>query len=88
MSDTLGLLEESRNLAHYLGYEICEEPLGDLAGGSCHVAGRARIMLNIAHAPSEQLDVLISALARDARAQNETKSHLLEQRFAQVMRYS
>ncbi|MEO1993269.1 MAG: hypothetical protein ABGW78_15120 [Pirellulales bacterium] len=88
MTDTLGLLEESRNLAHHLGYEICEEPLGELPGGSCHVAGRARIMLNIAHAPAEQLDVLIGALARDIRTQNETKSHLLEQRFAQVARYS
>ena len=47
MSDTLGLLEESRQLARELGYEICEEPLGDLPGGPCQVGGRDRILLNI-----------------------------------------
>lgn len=83
MSDTLGLLEESRHLARELGYEIREEALGDLPGGPCRIGGQSRILLNIEHAPAEQLAVLIAALAADPRATQEPKSRLLAERLAQ-----
>ena len=86
MSDTLGLLEESRHLARELGYEVKEEPLGDLPGGPCRVGGRNRILLNIEHAPAEQLAVLVAALAADPRVPQEPKSRLLAERLAHVER--
>jgi hypothetical protein len=86
MSDTLGLLEESRHLARDLGYEVKEEPLGDLPGGPCRVGGRSRILLNIEQAPAEQLAVLVAALAADPRVPQEPKSRLLAERLAQVGR--
>jgi hypothetical protein len=86
MSDTLGLLEESRHLARELGYEIKEEPLGDLPGGPCQVGGRSRILLNIEHAPADHLAVLVAALAADPRVPQEPKSRLLADRLAQSRR--
>lgn len=86
MSDTLGLLEESRQLARELGYEVQEEPLGDLPGGPCRVGGHSRILLNIEHAPAEQLAVLVAALAADPRVIHEPKSRLLAERLAQAGR--
>ncbi len=86
MSDTLGLLEESRQLARELGYEICEEPLGDLPGGPCQVGGRDRILLNIEYPPSDQLAVLVAALATDPRVAQEPTSRLLAERLAQAVR--
>lgn len=86
MSDTLGLLEESRQLARDLGYEIREEPLGDLAGGPCRIGGRDRILLNIEHAPADQLAVLVAALANDPRVSREPTSRLLAERLAQAGR--
>jgi hypothetical protein len=86
MPDTLGLLEESRQLARDLGYEIREEPLGDLPGGPCRVGDRDRILLNIEHAPADQLAVLIAALANDPRVSREPTSRLLAERLAQAGR--
>jgi hypothetical protein len=86
MSDTLGLLEELRQLARDLGYEIREEPLGDLPGGPCRLGGRDRILLNIEHAPADQLAVLIVALATDPRVSQEPMSRLLAERLAQAGR--
>jgi hypothetical protein len=42
VADTLGLLEEARQIARDLGYGVREEPLGDLPGGPCTVAGAAQ----------------------------------------------
>ena len=86
MSDTLGLLEESRQLARDLGYDIREEPLGDLPGGQCRVGGRDRILLNIEHSPADQLAVLMAALAADPRVSREPTSRLLAERLAQAGR--
>lgn len=82
MNDTLGLLEEARQLALDLGYQVREEPLGELAGGPCMVAGRRHVLLNLEHGPAEQLAVLVAALAVDPRATAEPKSRLLAKRLA------
>lgn len=82
MSDTLGLLEEARQLAVDLGYRIREEPLGELAGGPCTVAGQRHLLLNLEHGPAEQLAVLVTALAADPRVAAEPMSRLLAKRLA------
>jgi hypothetical protein len=82
MHDTLGLLEEARQLASDLGYVVREDPLGDLAGGPCVVGGERRILLNLEHGPAERLEVLLGALAIDPRVEAEPKSRLLAKRLA------
>jgi hypothetical protein len=84
MNDTLGLLEEARQLASDLGYRVREEPLGDLAGGPCTVGGERHVLLNLEHAPGDQLLVLLRALAGDPRVAGEPKSRLLAHRLAAV----
>ena len=82
MNDTLGLLEEARQLARDLGYRVREEPLGELAGGPCLVAGQRHVLLNLEHGPAEQLALLVTALAADPRVAAEPKSRLLAKRLA------
>lgn len=82
MNDTLGLLEEARQLAGDLGYRVREEPLGELSGGPCTVAGRRQVLLNLEQGPAERLDVLLRVLAADPRVAAEPKSRLLARRLA------
>lgn len=82
MADTLGLLEETRQLARELGYEVREELLGDLPGGPCTLGGRRQILLNMQHSPAEQAATLIRALAADPRVASLSKSRLLADRLA------
>lgn len=82
MNDTLGLLEEARQMAIDLGYRLREEPLGDLPGGPCLVGGERRVLLNMEHPPAGRLEVLLQALAADPRVAGEPKSRLLAERLA------
>jgi hypothetical protein len=82
--DTLGLLAEACQLATDLGYTVREEPLGDLTGGPCMVAGRQHLLLNLEQPPSARLEVLLQALAMDPRIVREPKSRLLVSRLAAV----
>lgn len=82
MSDTLGLLEEARQLAIDLGYRVREEPLGELPGGPCTVAGERHVLLNLEHGPADRLEVLLQTLADDPRAAGEPQSRLLAKRLA------
>lgn len=84
MTDTLGLLQEALQLAADLGYRVREEPLGDLPGGPCTVAGTRQLLLNLEHSVAVRLDVLLRALAADPRAAAEPKSRLLAARLAAV----
>ncbi|MBM4010246.1 MAG: hypothetical protein ACKO4Z_15105 [Planctomycetota bacterium] len=81
MSDTLGLLEEARQIATDLGYEVREEPLGDLPGGPCTVGGVRRVILNLEHSASDRLDGLLRALVDDPRLAAEPTSRLLAARL-------
>lgn len=81
MTDTLGLFHEALQLARDLGYEVREEPLGDLPGGGCTVNGVTQVLLNLERPPAERLDRLLRALAADARVAAEPKSRLLESRL-------
>lgn len=84
MADTLGLLEEARQIARDLGYGVREEPLGDLPGGPCSVSGVRQVLLNLEHPAATRLDVLLRALAADPRVAEEPKSRLLAARLAAV----
>ena len=82
MNDTLGLLEEARQLAIDLGYLLREEPLGELSGGLCIVGGARHVLLNLEQAPAERLSILVRALAADPRVGGQPKSRLLARRLA------
>ncbi len=84
MNDTLGLLEEARQVAIDLGYEVREELLGDLPGGLCLVGGVRTLLVNLEQAPAQRLSVLVAALAEDPRVATEPKSRLLAARLAAV----
>jgi len=81
VSDTLGLLEEARQIARDLGYEVREEPLGDLPGGPCTVGGVRQVLLNLEHSASDRLERLLRAIADDPRLAAEPKSRLLAARL-------
>ena len=85
MNDTLGLLEEARQLATDLGYRLREEPLGDLPGGLCIVGGERRVLLNLEQPPAARLAVLLGTLAKEPRAAAEPKSRLLATRLRAVL---
>jgi len=82
MTDTLGLLAEACQLATDLGYDVREEPLGDLPGGPCLLAGRRHLILNVEQGPADRLEVILRALAADSRVATEPKSRLLASRLA------
>ena len=84
MADTLGLLQEALQLALDLGFCVREEPLGDLPGGPCTVAGARHVLLNLEHTVANRLDTLLRALAADPRLAAEPKSRLLEARLAAI----
>lgn len=84
MADTLGLFHEALQLARDLGYQVREEPLGDLPGGSCTVNGTTHVLLNLERPVAERLDRLLVALAPDARINDEPRSRLLEARLRAV----
>jgi hypothetical protein len=82
--DTLGLLEEAKQLARDLGYRVREEALGDLPGGACTIAGAAHVILNLEQTAAERLDVLLAVLASDTRVADEPKSRLLASRLRRI----
>ncbi len=84
MEDTLGLLEESLQLARHVGYLVREEPLGELPGGACIVGGRKTILLNLAAPAVDRLAVLLAALAGDPAVAAEPMSRLLAARLSQA----
>lgn len=81
MTDTLGLFQEALQLARDLGYDVREEPLGDLPGGRFTVHGTTRVLLNLERPVAERLDRLLRALASDPRIAAEPKSRLLDARL-------
>lgn len=81
MADTLGLYQESLQLARDLGYVVREEALGDVPGGRCEVNGRPHVLLDLGRPVADRLAALLQALAVDPRAVAEPKSRLLESRL-------
>ena len=86
MADTLGLLEESLQLARDLGYRVREEALGDLPGGSCSLGGAPHILLNLEQPSADRLDVLLRSLAADPRVKTQPLSRLLAARLDAIVK--
>lgn len=81
MDDTLGLLEESLQLARDAGYDVREEPLGDLRGGACMIGGRKALLVNPELPAAERLALLVEVLAADTAAAALPTSRLLAARL-------
>ena len=81
MEDTLGLLEESVQLAREAGYQVREEPLGELPGGACVIGGRRSILVNLESPAADRLNLLLAVLAADADAVGRPMSRLLAARL-------
>jgi hypothetical protein len=81
VDDTLGLLEECLQLARDSGYEVREEPLGDLRGGACAIAGRKAVLVNAELPAAERLALLVELLAADPAAAALPTSRLLALRL-------
>jgi hypothetical protein len=86
MADTLGLLEESLQLARDLGYRVREEALGDLPGGACSVGGVPHILLNLEQPSADRLDILLRSLAADPRVKTQPLSRLLAARLDAIVK--
>ena len=82
MDDTLGLLEEAVHLARDAGFEVREEPLGELPGGPCVVQGRRILLLNLEQSAAGRLSVLVNCLARDPGIEGRPLSRLLAARLS------
>ena len=81
MEDTLGLLEESIQLAREAGYRVREEPLGDLPGAACVIGGERSILVNLESPAADRLALLVGVLAADADATSLPMSRLLAGRL-------
>ena len=68
-------------MARDLGYQVREEPLGDLPGGACAVGGHRQILLNASLPSVERLQTLLDILATDPSAADQPMSRLLEGRL-------
>ena len=62
---TVEQLQEALALAEALGYGIRHEWLDGGSGGSCEIAGRKWLFVDLALSPLEQLDQVVSALRAD-----------------------
>ena len=62
---TVHLLEESIRVAEQLGYAVRHEWLGGETGGSCEIAGKKWLFVDLALSPVDQLDQVITALRSD-----------------------
>lgn len=64
---TVELLDEAIALARRLGYTVRLEAL-DGHAGSCVVAGRKLLLVDLAAGPAERLETVLDALREDAAA--------------------
>jgi len=78
---TVELLEEALSAAEQLGYRVRHEWLSGSGGGDCEINGRKWLFVDLALSPSEQLEVVINSLGRDARVPRLRVSQELGQRL-------
>ena len=78
MEDTLGLLAEAIQLARELGYDVREEPLGEISSGEVRIGSSRKIFLNASDLPADQIEHLVRILAADGCWETVPVSHLLK----------
>ncbi len=62
---TFELFNEALSLATSMGYSIRHEWLGGGSGGSCEIAGKRWLFIDLSLNPLEQLDQVVRALQAD-----------------------
>lgn len=62
---TVELYESSKQFAQQLGYDVREENLGGIGGGTCTVAGQKCLFVDVAAGVVERLDQITDALKSD-----------------------
>jgi hypothetical protein len=62
---TVELLEAALAAARQAGYRVRDEWLGGSGGGGCEIRGQKWLFLDLALAPSDQLEQVVETLARD-----------------------
>lgn len=62
---TVELFQLASEAAERMGYQVRQEWLGGTGSGTCEVAGRKCIFLDLAENSVEQLDQLVQALRQD-----------------------
>ncbi len=75
---TVELIDEAVRLAIQAGFSVRQEWLGGSTAGVCQVKGRPWIFVDLAMTPSEQLALLIDALAGHPRAGEMPMSRQLQ----------
>jgi hypothetical protein len=63
---TVELLEQALASARAMGYEVREEWLGGIGGGTCLVKGRWRLFVDLNQTPRERLELVLDTLASAA----------------------
>ena len=64
---TVELLNAALQVAQEMGYGIRHEWLGGSSGGSCEIAGKKWLFIDLALNPLEQLEQVVEALRDDPR---------------------
>lgn len=62
---TIELLQRALGLAESMGYGVRQEWLGGAAGGTCEIAGKKWLFVDLSLSPAEQLDQVTDALQQD-----------------------
>jgi hypothetical protein len=62
---TVELLHEALRAAQRLGYQVRHEWLGGSGGGTCEIKGQKWLFVDLALGPSDQLEQVLDALARE-----------------------
>jgi len=65
---TVELLRDAMEAARRVGYDVRQDWLGGDGGGHCLVRGRRLLLLDVAQAPEEQLEVVADALCGELDA--------------------
>ena len=62
---TMNLLQRALELAESMGYGIRQEWLGGAAGGTCEIAGKKWLFVDVSLSPGEQLEQVTDAIQGD-----------------------
>lgn len=70
---TVDVLREALATAERLGYKLRVENLAGTSGGVCMIAGRKHLFVELAQSPTEQLEVVLTALREDPAAAGDPR---------------
>ena len=62
---TVELYEVAKSFSESIGYQVREENLGGIGGGSCLVAGKKCLFIDVTLSSVDQLDQIIAVVSQD-----------------------